>query len=64
MNSIRISLLTRITGALFELLTPELIREFLLGAIGSLEAAIQKSENKVDDVVLPLIAKLKAVLGE
>lgn len=60
----RISLLTRLIGALLELISQDMIRIALTSMCDALIKFIENSENKVDDAVLPILHKIKAIVSE
>ena len=57
------SLITSLLTALLKLLTPEMLRNWLSIGLDALESAIEKSENKIDDAVLPLIATIRKLIS-
>jgi hypothetical protein len=57
------SIIATLLTAVLKLISPEMLRSWLVSAIESLEAVILKSENKVDDAVLPLLATIRAMLN-
>ena len=62
----RISAVVRILGVVIEILAkqPELLKSWLADMVRSLIARAEKSENKIDDALLPLLHTLLAIIEE
>ncbi len=58
-NSLVIRILPLLIGQLLKLLTPELARKFADKLLDAVEETIEKSENKLDDVFLPVIGLIR-----
>ena len=58
------SIVATLLTAVMKLITPEMLKAWLVAAIERLEALIAQSDNKVDDAVLPLLATIRAMLTD
>lgn len=49
---------------IFSMVTPEVAKKAIDAALDAVEDAVAKSDNKIDDaLVLPLITKIREILG-
>ena len=58
------SVVATLLTAVMKLITPEMLKAWLVTAIERLEALIAQSDNKVDDAVLPLLATIRSMLTD
>lgn len=58
------SIVATLLTAVMKLITPEMLKAWLVTAIERLEALIAQSDNKVDDAVLPLLATIRSMLDD
>ena len=58
------SVVATLLTAVMKLITPEMLKAWLVAAIERLEALIAQSDNKVDDAVLPLLATIRSMLTD
>ena len=58
------SIIATLLTAVLKLISPEMLRAWLVAALDKLESIIKESENTVDDAVLPLIATIRAMLSK
>jgi len=62
-NDLIISIVMSLLGKLLDMITPEMIRSFANKVIDFAEECIEKSENKYDDKLLPVLISLKEALS-
>ena len=58
------SIVATLLTAVMKLITPEMLKAWLVTVIERLEALIAQSDNKVDDAVLPLLATIRSMLTD
>lgn len=57
-------LIAALMGGLLRALTPEVIKKGIDAFLDTIENAVEKSENKLDDkIILPTITALRAAVG-
>lgn len=64
LSSAAISTIGTLVTALLNLLSADMVKTAIDGMLDKLEASIKASSNTVDDaIVLPIIAKLRAIIS-
>jgi len=58
-RKIALKLLPVLLGQMFKMITPELLKELADKVLDAIENAITKSENKIDDAMLPIIFSIR-----
>ena len=57
------SIIATLLTAVMKLITPEMLKSWLVAALDKLDAIIVESDNKVDDAVLPILATIRSMLN-
>ena len=58
------SIIATLLTAVMKLITPEMLKSWLVAALDKLDAIIVESDNKVDDAVLPILATIRSMLND
>ena len=58
------SIVATLLTAVMKLITPEMLKSWLVAALDKLDAIIVESDNKVDDAVLPILATIRSMLND
>ncbi|VAX24845.1 hypothetical protein MNBD_NITROSPINAE03-2035 [hydrothermal vent metagenome] len=62
-KNLALKLLPFIVAQLIKALTPDLMKRFADKILDAVEDAIQKSENKFDDAILPLLTLIRSAFN-
>ncbi|HEB72886.1 MAG TPA: hypothetical protein ENI77_09730 [Nitrospirae bacterium] len=62
-KNLALKLLPFLVAQLIKALTPDLMKRFADKILDAVEDAIQKSENKFDDVILPLLTLIRSAFN-
>lgn len=60
---INASLIATLLTAVLKLITPEMLRAWLVASLDKLEEIVKASENTLDDAIIPLIGTIRHLIS-